>query len=309
MLSKTPARVRPFERDPDPRMPRHRTTARSTLLLLLTAAAVVGAIAAGASGSSTKVPQLIFPVVGSASYTEDFGDARAGGTHQGNDIMSTRKAPAVAAETGKVRLWTTSARAGCMLYLYGASGTTYRYIHLNNDLTLANDNRGKCVAGVAYADGLKSGDRVQAGQPVGLVGDSGDADGITSHLHFEVHPHDGGAVDPFPCLKKATRLLMAAPPAGTPFTLRLDGTVVTAAETELDVWVDTLQSLPSHVKVTKLGKTLTLGVPAASLVSPARLGATLPGRKVSVWTLPALPTLAALTGEAYALSAQKIELR
>jgi hypothetical protein len=33
----------------------------------------------------------------------------------------------------------------CMLYLYGESGTIYYYIHLNNDLTLKNDNRGKCV--------------------------------------------------------------------------------------------------------------------------------------------------------------------
>ena len=36
-----------------------------------------------------------------------------------------------------------------MLYLYGESGTTYLYIHLNNDVTMANDNRGKCVAGGA----------------------------------------------------------------------------------------------------------------------------------------------------------------
>ena len=285
----------------------YRTALRWLLLLVLAAAATTGAATAGTGKGG--VPQLVFPVIGQVSYTDDFGDPHGNGRHEGNDLVAPKRATAVAVEPGTVKFWTTSSRAGCMLYLYGASGTTYRYIHLNNDLTLANDNRGKCVAGVAYADGLKSGDRVQAGQPVGLVGDSGDADGITSHLHFEVHPHDGGAVDPFPCLKKATRLLMAAPPAGTPFTLRLDGTVVTAAETELDVWVDTLQSLPSHVKVTKLGKTLTLGVPAASLVSPARLGATLPGRKVSVWTLPALPTLAALTGEAYALSAQKIELR
>ena len=34
-----------------------------------------------------------------------------------------------------------------MLYLYGASGTTYLYIHLNNDLTAKRDNKGKCVPG------------------------------------------------------------------------------------------------------------------------------------------------------------------
>ena len=40
-----------------------------------------------------------------------------------------------------------------MLYLYGASGTTYLYIHLNNDVTMANDNRGKCVAAAGSPTG------------------------------------------------------------------------------------------------------------------------------------------------------------
>ena len=97
-----------------------------------------------------------------------------------------------------------------MLYLYGASGTTYLYIHLNNDLTAKRDNRGKCVPGVAYADGLKNGARVKAGQLIAYNGDSGDAEGIY-HLHFEVHPNDGADVDPFPYLNEATRLLFALP--------------------------------------------------------------------------------------------------
>src|SRR5207248_113958 len=100
----------------------------------------------------------------------------------------------VAVESGTVQLWTTSATAGCMLYLHGDSGTTYLYIHLNNDLTAHNDNRGSCVAGTAYAPGLKSGTHVAVGQLVGFVGDSGDANGIHPHLHFEVHPNDGAAV-------------------------------------------------------------------------------------------------------------------
>ena len=108
-----------------------------------------------------------------------------------------KKSPVVAVEDGKIKFWTTSARAGCMLYLYGASGTTYLYIHLNNDVTMANDNRGKCVAGGSYWPGLKDGAKVVAGQAIGFVGDSGDADG-TPHLHFEVHPHDGAADEPVP---------------------------------------------------------------------------------------------------------------
>ena len=135
---------------------------------------------------------------------------RGQGPHEGNDIVTTWRSPAVAAEDGTIKFWTTSARAGCMLYLYGASGTTYLYIHLNNDLTAKRDNRGKCVPGVAYMDGLRNGAKVKAGQQIAYNGDSGDAEGIY-HLHFEVHPKDGAAVDPFPFLNAATKLLFPLP--------------------------------------------------------------------------------------------------
>ena len=152
------------------------------------------------------MPALIFPVAGPTTYIDDFGQPRAGGVHQGNDLMAKKKTPVVAVEAGKVTFWTTSASAGCMLYLYGKSGTTYLYIHLNNDLTMRNDNRGKCVAGVSYAPGLTDGQEVKAGELIGFVGDSGDANGIHPHLHFEVHPGGGAAVSPYRYLKSATPL-------------------------------------------------------------------------------------------------------
>src|SRR5215213_6081751 len=180
-----------------------RLTARSLLILL----AAVLLLGGPASASAAEVPRLIFPVVGPTSYTDDFGDPRAQGRHEGNDIMAAKKSVAVAVEAGTVKFWTTSSRAGCMLYLYGKSGTTYLYIHLNNDRTAANDNTGACVPGIAYARGRKSGSRVRAGQMVGYVGDSGDADGGSAHLHFEVHPNDGGAVSPYSYLRRAQKLL------------------------------------------------------------------------------------------------------
>ena len=109
-------------------------------------------------------------------------------------------------------------------------------------------------------------------------------------------------------LLEARFFASAAPPAGRAFTLKLQGTVVTAGQTEVDVKVDTLQAWPSHLKVTKLQKTITLDVPVGAPVSSMEL-TSLTGLKVAVWTMPALPTLDALTGAAYALSAQKIELR
>src|SRR2546430_2314028 len=136
-------------------MRRHRTTTRGVLFLVATIGVAVGAAAAFAAN---KVPEhIVFPVVGRVQYIDDFGAPRPGGPHQGNDIIAAKKSPAVAAEAGKVKYWTTSRSAGCMLYLHGASGTTYNYIHLNNDRTMRNDNRGKCIQGGAYA--VKDGDR------------------------------------------------------------------------------------------------------------------------------------------------------
>jgi Peptidase family M23 len=281
----------------------HRTI---PLLLALLLSATGAALARVGNGG---VPRLVFPLVGAVDYHDDFGEPRPGGPHQGNDLLAAKRSPAVAAEGGTVQFWTTSAGAGCMLYLHGDSGTTYLYIHLNNDVTLADDNRGKCVAGTAYAPGLKDGDRVEAGQLVGFVGDSGDADGLHAHLHFEVHPHDGKAVDPFPFLRKARHLLVAMPPAGGAFTLQLDGTVVSTDGASLKLAVDTLRSWPSHLKVTKVGRTLTVAVADDAQILPASLDDAYAGEKVSVWTLPAPATMPALTGAPGALSARKIQLR
>ncbi len=187
--------------------------------------------------------------------------ARAGGPHQGNDLLADKRAPAIAVESGTIEYWTTSASAGCMLYLKGESGTMYEYIHLNNDLTTGNDNKGKCVQGVSYA--VPDGAQVESGQTIGYVGDSGDANGIHPHLHFEVHPHGGKAVDPFPYLKKAAHLLVAAPPAGTGFTLKLTGTVVAADATQLTMNVGSLAAWPSHLKQSKLNRMLLLTLPTA----------------------------------------------
>jgi len=292
-------------------MRRHRTTARGVLLLLFSLLGLAGASSAASSGSA--VPTLIFPVAAATSYQDDFGQPRAGGAHQGNDIMAARKSPAVAAESGTVEFWTTSATAGCMLYLHGVSGATYLYIHLNNDLTAGNDNRGKCIAGVSYAKGLKNGAHVQAGQLVGYVGDSGDANGIHPHLHFEVHPKGGSAVDPYPYLQAAQHLLFYAK-AGTPFALALTGTVVSVTDTTLKLQVSLLQAFPMNVKLKSLAQPLTLTVPASAVVQqkaatpPARLLAAYVGERVVAWTQPAPATLKAELGADNALTAALVQL-
>jgi Peptidase family M23 len=201
-------------------MSRHRTTA-AILLVLLAAWAFSGTAGAG-------IPPLIFPIVAEATYTDDFGAPRPSGRHQGIDIVAAKRSPVVAVEAGRVVKYTRSSNAGCMLYLYGRSGTTYMYIHLNNDRTLRNDNRGGCRNRIAYAPGLERRQWVRAGQLIAYVGDSGDADGIVSHLHFELHPNGGRAISPYRYLRRAHEHLYARPAADAfeTMTARVFGRVI-----------------------------------------------------------------------------------
>jgi hypothetical protein len=292
----------------------NRTMARGTLLLTVTALLT---LVAGA-GAAAPPRKIVFPVLGGpATYTDDFGDPRAGGSHQGIDIMAPKRSLALAAEAGKVEFWTHSATAGCMLYLHGQSGTDYDYIHLNNDLTLKNDNRGKCVAGTAYARGLKDGAKVVAGQPVGYVGDSGDANGIHAHLHFELHPGRKGAVDPYPWLQRATRLLFSAP-RGAPFTLELRGTVAGVSEDAVQIRLTALSAWPMRQQQTKLKRRLLVNVPADATVqrvpragalgAPMALTSAKAGQQLDVWTAAAPTTLRAQRGDDLALSASLVSV-
>jgi hypothetical protein len=300
----------------------HRTTARGiTLLLLLGLAA--GAAAAHPPGTGNhknkkQARRIVFPVIGQVQYTNDFGDARSQGPHEGNDIMAPRKAFAVAAEGGVVKFWTHSSAAGCMLYLYGRSGTTYLYIHLNNDRTMRNDNRGKCAPGGSYAPKLRSGQKVRAGQLIGYVGDSGDANGIHPHLHFEVHPHDGRAVNPYPHLNRARRLLFTTL-AGSNIRVALGGRVVSKTVASLTLQVRCILARPGRLRVHGLRRKVTIEVPPTaeilrrtaergSAAYETTLDAATKGQRVDIATPRMERTLGALIGKTGSLSANRVLL-
>jgi hypothetical protein len=200
-----------------------------------------------------------------------------------------------------------------MLYLYGRSGTTYLYIHLNNDLTARNDNRGRCVPGVSYARGLRTGARVAAGQPVGYVGNSGDADGIHAHLHFEVHPKGRGAVNPYPIVRRARRLLFAAPPESI-VSLALKGTFVGVLPERVRLRVDSLR-VSTGLRIASVGRVLRLRMPETAFVewvggipiALARLATMRQGQPLTAWTAEDYVSLDLQLGTADALEVDRIQ--
>jgi hypothetical protein len=302
-------------------MRRRRTTARALLL-----AALLGLTAGPAAARLDPGPlpmpkranttdksignapgkRIIFPVLGKSRYSNDYGDPRPHGRHEGIDIAAPRKALAVAAEAGRVKFHLGSRYAGCMLYLHGVSGTTYLYVHLNNDVGPTNDNRGRCVPGTAFAPGLKSGSRVAAGEPVGFVGDSGDADGVEPHLHFELHPGGGGAVNPFTALNRAWRLLFAAPRKGET-SLWLKGGVLGQQASALKVLVISLGVRSTGLKLNGISRPVSLGVSTFTVIETA-VGRLAGNKRATVWTEIAPVTLDAQLGKPGALTAERILL-
>lgn len=123
----------------------------------------------------------VCPVKG-GTFVNDWGVGKPDGRwHQGIDIFAPRGTEVQAPVSGKIEL-VTGTIGGLQFYLYGDDGVTYIGTHLE-----------------AFG---RSG-RVQAGHVIGYVGDTGNARGGPTHLHFEMHPGDGDPVNPYPTLKEA----------------------------------------------------------------------------------------------------------
>jgi peptidoglycan LD-endopeptidase LytH len=130
----------------------------------------------------------VFPVQGPNSFVDSFGAPRSGGrTHKGCDIMTARGTPLVAVVSGTIRATnpTDSGLGGITIHLTGSDGNVYYYAHLSS-----------------IKSGIKSGVHVDAGQVIGAAGNTGNASGGAVHLHFEIRPGGGSAIDPYPTLIK-----------------------------------------------------------------------------------------------------------
>jgi murein DD-endopeptidase MepM/ murein hydrolase activator NlpD len=149
--------------------------------------------------------QIRFPLeLGVATHHNDWRSPRSGGRrHQGNDLMAPKLTEVYAAADGVVTKLSTSARAGRYLIIEHAAGWETYYIHLNNDTPGTDDGNASWL--LTVGPGIEEGTRVEAGQLIGWVGDSGNAEGSGPHLHFELH-HNGAPVNPYQALVEAEQL-------------------------------------------------------------------------------------------------------
>lgn len=126
-----------------------------------------------------------FPLLGVANWTDDWLDPRSGPPphqHQGTDVFAAFDVPVRSPVDGTIR-FEDSGLGGKGAFVTAPDGTYYYMAHLN-----------------AFVPDLANGSKVRQGQVVGYNGDSGNARGGAPHVHFEVHPFGGAAVNPKPFL-------------------------------------------------------------------------------------------------------------
>jgi Peptidase family M23 len=141
--------------------------------------------------------RYVFPVYGQASYGDSFGAPRANtGWHHGEDIFAPLGAPILAVADGIVYSVGWNDVGGLRLWLQDRAGNEFYYAHLSAFSPLAVD-----------------GAQVRAGDVLGFMGNSGDAEHTPYHLHFEIHPASlvykgyDGVVAPYPYLNAWQRLV------------------------------------------------------------------------------------------------------
>jgi murein DD-endopeptidase MepM/ murein hydrolase activator NlpD len=149
---------------------------------------------AGLPTQSAYLP-LIFPLIGSYGIKNNYNQNRGAHRHTGIDITARKMTPIVAPFSGVFGNKVHS------FWIYGDNGWRCLGTHLNDDTPGTND--GKNNVDFMFAPNLRFGDRVEQGQLIGYVGNSGQATG--PHLHFELHGPNG-LRNPYQSLAYSQRL-------------------------------------------------------------------------------------------------------
>lgn len=180
---------------------RHRMRPLLAGLAVLALLPATAAAAEGTDAGHDREVEITFPVGGEFTVTDTYHASRGGNSteclaqgvegrrHQAADIMADKMQPVYAAQSGIVT-WApeTEPGYGWMISIDGDDGLEYHYVHLNNDTPGTDDGQGGIDR--AYAPGVRKGARIERGQHIGWVGDSGNAEAVAPQLHFEIEDPD-----------------------------------------------------------------------------------------------------------------------
>lgn len=183
----------------------HRTSQR---ILAVSAAALVAVagilpvVPAQAATGARPPFKVSFPQETQVTqFSNDWAARRSGGRrHGGNDLMAPKMAQVYAFADGVVETVATSRRGGRYIVIEHGDGWSSTYIHLNNDNPGTDD--GDAPWSLTVAPTIEEGAVVKAGQLIGWVGDSGNAEWTGSHTHFELAV-DGRGINPHYLLEEA----------------------------------------------------------------------------------------------------------
>jgi len=206
-------------------------------------AAPSGTTAAGTAAENVSLTCFPHAPTDDLRFDNTWGAGRSGGRHhQGTDVMSPKGLDVLAVADGVVAgLKSGGPKSGYYIRLAHGGWESW-YLHLNNDSPGTDDGRGGDEA--AFAPGLSIGDRVDAGDIIGYVGDSGNAEWAGSHTHFELHIGER-PVNPYPYLIDVAERVDGIYQAVTPLiTSPLDSPADEAAALRGLVWGE-LASSPS----------------------------------------------------------------
>ena len=150
---------------------------------------------------------IAFPVDGDVTFTDTYNAPRSGGrTHHATDIMGEKMMPLLAAVDGEILFAPMDEPSyGYMIMLGGDDGYQYNYVHINNDTPGTDDGLGGPA--YAYAPGIQKGVRVERGQHIAYLGDSGNAEWTADHLHFEILDPNNVVMNPYLSLVAAQEQL------------------------------------------------------------------------------------------------------
>ncbi len=172
---------------------------------------------ARAERQDTDFTLSVFPV-GSQEvrFRDGWGEWRSGGRrHRGTDIVADRGTPILAVANGVVTKMDYQYQSGFYLVIDHGNGTQTMYLHLNNDTYGTDDGQGGVTT--AYYPTLTVGTEVQAGDVIGYIGDTGNAEETTPNTHCEISTN-GEKINPYPLLEAAfEREERNLPPLVTPF--------------------------------------------------------------------------------------------